>query len=266
MKKVLIGSLATILCLPLAAHNNEVCEYGLNYNINISSDTIKFSNEETNTVEFSGSTIIVDGKKLELNSEQKAYSAKFDRQTRQVVPKIADIAIEGAEIGLKAATLAVTALFGEDQEVHKDLILPIEKISDKIKANVNDKMLNAHTIETSFDEELEREIEGLVAKALSKYSGEILGQVLSSVFSGDGEEMKDFEFRMENLEHDIETYVDSQATALEAKAETLCEDIKLLSELDQKLIMVDGYPSTGLISLGNDHSKKLSSIKFDFNR
>ncbi|MEP1743317.1 MAG: DUF2884 family protein [Kangiellaceae bacterium] len=265
MKKILIGSLATILCLPLAAHNNEVCEYGLDYNININSNSVKFSNDKTSTIEFSDSTITVDGKTLKLNSEQRGYSHQFEKGTRQVVPKIADIAIEGAEIGLKAATLAVTALFGEDQEVHKDLILPIEKISEKIKANVNDKMINAHTIETSFDQELEQEIEGLVAKALSKYSGKILGQVLSSVFSGDGEEMKDFEFRMENLEHDIETYVDSQAVALEEKAETICEDIKILSELDQKLMAVDGYPSKGLISLGNDHSKKLSSIKFDFN-
>lgn len=265
MKKFLIGSLVTALCLPLAAHNNEVCEYGLDYNININSNTIMFSNEQTNTVEFSDSSITVDGKKLELNTEQRGYSRQFQQGTRQVVPKIADIAIEGAEIGLKAATLAVTALFGDDQAVHKDLILPIERISDKIKANVNDKMINAHTIETSFDQELEQEIEGLVAKALSKYSGKILGQVLSSVFSGDNEEMKDFEFRMENLEHDIETYVDSQANALEAKAEKICEDIKLLSELDQKLVSVDGYPKNGLISLGNDHSKKLSSIKFDFN-
>ena len=265
MKKVLIGTLVTTLCLPLAAHDNQVCEYGLDYNVNISSNTIKFSNKDTNTVEFSGSSISVDGKKLELNSEQQVYSQKFQKGTRQVVPKIADIAIEGAEIGLKAATLAVTALFGEDQQVHQDLILPIENISNKIKANVNDKMLNAQTIENSFDQELEQEIEGLVAKALSKYSGKVLGQVLSSVFSGDSEEIKDFEFRMENLEHDIETYVDSQAIALEEKAETICEDIKVLYEIDQNLIAVDGYPSKGLISLGNDHSKKLSSIKFDFN-
>ncbi len=264
MKKTLLAVLVSIVSLSVSAKDNQICEYGLDYNINISEKTVKFSGADEKTIEFADDKVYVDGKPLRLNAEQQRYSQEFEQGTREVVPKIAEIAIDGVELGLKAATLAVSSLFGDEQEVQKDLIQPIEKISDKIKANVNDQMINTKTIEHSFDHELEQEIEGLVAKALSKYSSKILGQVLNSMFNSDSEEMKDFEFRMETLEHDIETYVDTQAVELEKKAEILCADILVLSKLDQKLTEVDGYPSEGLISLGNDHRSKLSNIKLSF--
>jgi hypothetical protein len=264
MKNTLLASLLAVSSLSASAHSNQSCEYGLDYNLQINPKSIQFTHPDRETVEFAGNTLVVGGVSLQLSQQQKALTEQFASKTRKVVPKIAEVAVEGAEIGLTAATLAVNALFGEDPQVHQDLIVPIKKISDKIKANINDEMINSKVIEESFDQELEQEIENLVAKALSKYSGKILGQVLSSVFSGDREQMKDFEFRMENLEYDIERYVESQASALETKAEVICEEIKILSDIDQKLTKASGYPAAGLITLGNDHSSKLSRIKINF--
>ena len=87
MKKVLLGSLVAIMSLSSYAHDNQVCEYGLDYNINIDKKVIKFSNESTNTIEFTNSSIIVDGKQLKLNAEQQGYREQFDQRTRQVCPK-----------------------------------------------------------------------------------------------------------------------------------------------------------------------------------
>jgi len=262
MKKILLALMVSMTTLSVNAHDNE-CNFSLDYNININNDTIRFANDKNKTIVFSSDQIEINGKKLVLTAEQKEKSREFQQRTRAIVPKIAEVAIEGAEIGVKAATLAVTALFGENQDVHKDLIQPIERISDKIKANINEKMINVETLENSFDNEFEQEIESLVAKAMSKYSGKILGQIMGSIFSGDDEEIKDFEFRMENLEHDIETYVESQAEGLEHKAEKLCDDMDLLAELDKKLIEIKGYPKSGIISSDDSDGMKFTSIKFN---
>ncbi|MBV1908743.1 MAG: YggN family protein [Kangiellaceae bacterium] len=246
MKKIIVAATLCFSSFTLFAHN-QICEYSLDYDINISESKISFTNDSLKDIIFHKDRLVIGGKQASLNRKQLKNSLKFQRKTRELVPKIAEIALEGAGIGVKAATLAVTALFGNDLEIKEDLLQPIESISNKIKANINDKMINVNTIETSLDTELEKEIENLVAKALSKYSGKVIGQILSTLFSGDEEEIKDFEFRMENLEHDIETYVESQADELEDKAEELCQQIELLSEIDQKLIGVEGYPKSGII-------------------
>lgn len=264
MKNVFLAAVIAVSSLSVAAHENS-CEFSLDYNINLNEDNIHFSNDKDETIIFTSNKLEVNGTRLEMTAEQQGISKEFQIRTRKLVPQIAEVAIEGAEIGVKAATLAVTAIFGEDKEVHDDLILPIEKISDKIKANINDKMINANTLENSADQELEQEIENLVAKAMSKYSGKILGQVLGSIFSQDDEEMKDFEFRMENLEHDIETYVESQAKDLEEKADKICDEVKILSSLDKQLMAVKGYPEKGLIIEGANNGMHINRISFDSN-
>ena len=264
MKTILLASVVALSSMSVSADNNS-CEFSLDYNVNINDTSIQFTNDKEEKIVFTADKLVVDGESLDMSSEQRKASADFQKRTRILVPRIAEVAVEGAEIGLKAATLAVTALFGEDDEVHKDLILPIEKISDKIKSNINEKMINANTLENSMEQELEQEVENLVAKAMSKYSGKILTQVLGSIFSQDDEEMKDFEFRMENLEHDIETYVDSQAKDLEKKADKICDDVKILSDLDKQLMAVKGYPEKGLILEGESEGMHISHISFNSN-
>jgi flagellar capping protein FliD len=262
MKKTLIAMTLAVACTGVQAHN-EQCQYSLDYNISIKNGLVSYTGKNNDSVVFQDGKLKINGKSIELNAEQQRASFAFENKTKETLPKIAEVAIEGAELGLKAASIVVTSLFGDDQDVHKDLIEPIEAISTKLKANINKDNLNTLSLDKSFDAEFDQEIEQLVSKALSKYSGKIIGQVLSSLFNSDSEEVKDFEFRMENLEHDIETYVSSHAEPLEAKAEKLCDDFKALAELDSKLESIESYPTNGLIEIG-DHSG-VSASSFTFN-
>jgi len=262
MKKIIFTVAILLASSNLAAHSN-VCDYSLDYNIKITDEQIVFNKKGEREIIFFGDKLSIDGKYVSLNNDQREANRAFQQETRQILPKIAEIAVEGAEIGVKAATLVMTSFFGEDEEVHTDLIKPIESLSEKIKANINKNSLNTDQLEQSFDNEFEKEIEGLVEKAISKYSGRILSQVLGSVFSGDNEELKDFEFRMENLESDIEAYVETQAKVLESKAESLCEDFARLAEYDAKLEQVTGYPSKGIIYKGSHQGLQISGLNFN---
>ncbi len=243
----------------VSAHSNE-CDFSVNYNINIDDQQIRFDKKNGSKIVFDGDELMIDGKLVSLTNKQQQTSQDFQRRTRAVVPKIAQIAVEGAELGVKAATIALTGLFGNGEDVHRDLIEPIEAISSKIKANISETSLNTEALEESFEEDFEDEIEKLVETAISKYSGKMITQIIGSIFSGDEEDIKDFEFRMENMEHDIERYVETHAEALEEKADELCVDLKAIAELDEQLEEVDGYPKDGIIQEDSDHGFKVSGL------
>ena len=262
-KKSIIVIALTVASLSISAHSN-VCKYSINYNIEINQQQIKFDDKNNRSLIFTSDQLLIDGKPAELTEEQLKTSRAFQAETRKILPKVAEIAIEGAEIGVKAVTIVVTALFGADDEVHADLIQPIEAIAAKIKANVSQHSLNTRALEKSFDEEFEQQIESLMSKAISKYSGKIVGQILGSIFSGDSEELEDFEFSMENLEHDIEMYVETHAQALEIKAESLCEDFAIIAKLDKQLEVIEDYPENGVIQIGSRDGLQISGLNLNF--
>lgn len=262
MKKISLTALvvASSLSINTMAHDNsskEQCQYDVDYNIKVNEQQITLTHPKKETITFEQGQLLIDGKSVSLSDKQRVASNDIQSRTRVLIPKIADVAVEGAELGIKAATMVFTALGGASAEEQKELMKPLDKISEKIRNNINHKTFNNQTLTDSFDKELEDEIEKFVGKAISQFSGQMVSQVLGSLFSGDdekNEEMKDFEFRMENLEHDIETYVESNAKELEVKAEALCGDLEKLAELDLVLESVDGYPKNGIIHEGKGHS------------
>jgi len=258
----MIAILLTSVISGVSAHSNQ-CDYSVDYNIDINDQQISFDKKNGDKVVFEGDRLTINDLPVALSSDQLQTSRSFQRETRAIVPKIAYIAVEGAEIGVKAATIAMTTLFGESEEVHEDLIAPIEAISEKIKANISETSLNTNELEKAFDDGFDAEIEKLVETAISKYSGKMVGQIIGSIFSGDNEEMEDFEFRMENMEHDIERYVEKQAEGLEAKADELCVDLKAIAQLDQELEAVTGYPKDGIIQQDSNHGFKISGLNIN---
>ncbi len=237
--------------------SNEQCQYNVDYNIKLDEHQITLTHPKKESITFMQGKLLINGKSVSLSRKQLTASNDIQSKTRMMMPKIADVAVEGAELGIKAATMVFTALGGATQEEQKELLEPLNMISKKIRANIDHKTFNNQTLSDSFDKELEDEIQKFVGKVISKFSGQMVNQVLGSIFSGDrekSEEMKDFEFRMENLEQDIETYVEANAKELEIKAEALCGDLEQLAELDLVLESVDGYPKNGIIHKGKGHN------------
>lgn len=242
------------------SYSSDQCEYSVDYNVKIDDQLIQLTHPKNKSITFMQGKLLIDGKSVALSSEQAEASKAFQAKTRVLVPKVADIAIEGAELGIKAATMVITALGGATQAEQKELLEPLNKISEKIRANINHKTFNNKTLSDSFDEDIEEEIAQFVAKAIRTFSGRMIGQLMGAIFSGDkeSEEMKDFEFRMESLEHDIETYVESNAKVLEAKAGALCVELEQLAEIDLVLETVSGYPKNGVIQEGKGHNFRIN--------
>ncbi len=245
-KKALIAA-AIWGATSVAYAETTACNYSTDFDIKIDEVGVKFHKDGKKSVEFQNDRLLIDGKTVTLNDAQIAATRSLQQGAREMVPKIAEVAVEGAELGIKASTMVLTALFGDDEAMHQELIAPIEALSDKIQANINKTQMNTAELEKAFESAFDEEFEQVIEKAALKYSGKIVGNILSAVFSGDDEEVKDFEFRMENMERDIEKYVEANAKGLEEKAEALCQDIAALEKFDSVLESIDGYPENGII-------------------
>jgi len=264
MKKILIAAaILGVSGLANADTQSNVCHFSTDYNIDINEQRVLFNKSDGDSVEFKKGKLLLNGEVVELTAAQAEASMNLQRGARAMVPKIAEIAVEGAELGIKATTMVLTSLFGDDQEMQNDLIKPIEKLSDKIKQNISASKLNTEALEKSFDEAFDNELEKVIETAATKYAGKIVSNVLGSIFSGDSEEMEDLEFRMENLEHDIEEYVEANAKELETKADSLCLDMAELDKFDAQLESVNGYPNDGLFQENDKDGFNVSNFSLN---
>ncbi|MCF6192871.1 MAG: YggN family protein [Kangiellaceae bacterium] len=261
-KTVTILAGLTLFSASVVAEGSE-CHFSVSHDIEISEQKLIFQ-KDNQKLTFTPDQLFINGKVTTLTSAQSQASKQLYRETRRLVPKISEIALEGAELGIKAATLVITSLFGVDEDVHNDLIKPIEALSQKIKDKISVNSINTKALNNIFDEEVDQELERLLSRAMSKYAGQMASQLISKIFSGDSEEIEDLEFKMENLEHDIEAYVESQSGSLEDKANALCKDLDRLAEVDAKLESVKGYPVGGLIQVDSKGGFHVSSIDLDF--
>jgi len=261
MKAIVIG-LMFLLAGNVSAET-DVCDFSTDYNIEINDERMIFSQTDGDKFEFISEQLRINGELAALNPAQVETSLQLQSEVRAMVANIAQIAIEGAELGLKAATIALSALSGDDEQMQRDLLEPIAAVSEKIKANISATHLNTETLEKSLDAAFDDELEQVVETAVTKYSGKILGGLMRSILSGDKEELNDLEFRMENLERDIETYVEANASALEDKANALCADLVRLDKLDDQMEAVRGYPQGGLFRATGGGSFKISNLMLD---
>ncbi|WP_444996233.1 DUF2884 family protein [Aliikangiella sp. IMCC44359] len=259
MKKTLI-TIALIGVANIVSAESEVCRYSTEYNVDIDANRVLFSRTNGERYEFAGDKLLINNKGVELTKAQKEASLSLQKKAREMVPQIAEVAIEGAELGIKTATMVITSLFGDDKAAQTDLIKPIEVAVDKIKTNITKTQLNVEAVEKVIEDGFDEEFEQVLETAITKYSGKIVGNVLSSVFSGDSEELKDLEFRMENLEHDIEQYVEVNAKELEEKANLLCSEMVAMDSYDSVLESVDGYPKGGLFFKGEPKDYKFKGL------
>ena len=263
MKKFFLAAVLSVAGFGVSA-DSKVCQYSTDYNIEIDKTRVLFTKISGDKFEFKGANLFINSEKAELTAAQSRTVENIYQVTRQTVPKIAHIAADATELALKATTAVMTSFFGEDEEVHQDLIQPIEILADKIRENITVDNFNAEAMDKSFEDTFDKEFEVMMETAFSKYSGKIVGNVISTIFSGDTEELEDFEFRMENMGQEIEAFVESNAGDIEERAESLCEDFAKIDTYANLLLEVEGYPQDGLIVEGDADGFDVRSFNLNF--
>ncbi|MEE4245479.1 MAG: DUF2884 family protein, partial [Kangiellaceae bacterium] len=119
------------------------CNYDFSYDIDINEKTVVISDDNKELLKIDQTNqLYLEGERQELNSKQQALVKDMGEQYRELLPTIANIAAEAAEIGIKAAALTLNALFVDDQAKADKLMVKLDGIGDKIRKNISNKHLN----------------------------------------------------------------------------------------------------------------------------
>jgi len=237
---IYIQRIALLLLMSISingfSHENE-CHFDLEYDLKINGKTLTISDHNKEWIRINDANeLFIKGEKQTLNAQQDALVQTLKQDYMNLVPSIAKVAGEAAEIGLKAATLTLNALFIDDPTTTEELVRKLDSLSEKISEHVSETQFNGSTINNRFmDREYSDELETLISDIASKASGKIMTNVFRQVFSSDPEETKDFEFRMEMFEHDLETEVEKEALALEQATEKMCDQLKRINSTEEQL-------------------------------
>jgi hypothetical protein len=244
MKKALITlaacyfSMITIINVAYASNTNQ-CDMQLRSAIRITANEIEVTGADGVPMH------ILDEDQLQiaeqpvgLTNTQRQLLIAYNEQVRETVPAIVDIALEGVELGMTAASEVFYDLLDAEPPVS------LTKALDRIKTRVAQQVsrgdgsiyLDARGLSDldSIMEKLEPEIEAVTTASL----GEIFANLGNSLKAEDANLMENIARlaeRMDGFSERLEARLQQQARTLETKADGLCQQLQDLQIAELKL-------------------------------
>jgi len=223
----------------------EQCSVNFNYGVIIDPNHIRMIEDSRTVVQINGENqLFVEGREIELNTEQQQLISQFSQGIRNQVPEIVSIAIEGVDIGLKAVNKAIGSLTGENSASQQKIQTKFDELKWRIRTRFNQSANNYYIAPQDFADfddiftgEFEQEIEEIISDSI----GTILLAVGEAMISdntdsrGGEQRLSTFDERMENLGKDLELEISASANALEKKAEQFCLKLATLDEIESKI-------------------------------
>jgi len=230
MKKLLLTVVLSLLAVSGFAHQMN-CEYVVQGDFAFKSGDLHFfSKDNDSSVEINRiDHLYIDGNRQSLDDQQQKLVSEYAEQVRVLVPLVFDLVVEGSEIGVDAATLALTTLF-ENEDVDA-LLDSMEEIRSDLIGKIDPNNFSTQDFDGG---DLDQQIDTTVKRALVTLLPEVASMVVSSILTGDGE-LSQLAERAEKLEKLIEKHVEARADELETKAESLCKRLERMDEVESRL-------------------------------
>ncbi|MCP3675169.1 MAG: YggN family protein [Gammaproteobacteria bacterium] len=269
MKKMTLiaGALSlALMCVPTQASNDEMCDYRLDYDLTVEDASITFVQDSGKKITINkNNQLYVNGSEKSINGEQQILIDNYADGIRDLIPEITAIALEGINLGVQAASMAIGTLLGEGDPDFKSFSFKINEFADNIKMKFETDNFSSKRLKYAFENEFEQQIESIVEDAVIELTPRLMAKVMTAALSGDEGGISDLEMRAESIEHDVESFVEPKVEALEARAVELCGSVDNLDTLETK--MVDsGLEMMNLIKKGNGENGYKSKGKyFNFN-
>ncbi len=256
-----------VITTSLQAHSNEMCNYEMDYDLTIEDSALSFTQESGKNITIDqDNQLSVNGKKKQLDSQQQQLIDDYADGVRDLIPEVTALAIEGVNLGVEAATMALSILLdGSDPDIER-FTGKLNQLAQNITVKLDANHFSTKDLEDAFDSEFEEEIESIVEEAVTEITPILISKVLTAAMSGEDGTISDIEHRAEFLEHEIEDYVEPRADALEARADELCDSISSLDALETKMVE-SGLEMMDMIEKGQGNHKendKNNHYKFKF--
>lgn len=207
--------------------------------------------------------LTINGEAVSLNSEQQQWVNQYYDSIDMAIPMTLTIASEGLQIANVAVTEVFTELLGGSNSLNDDFSELFTSLETKLNTSFYDEAGNIRVDSTKFDEpgwfdeswedEFESQIESLVSESM----GRIL-IALGTQMLWEGGDMSEFEQKMERWGEDLEYRLETQANALEEKADALCEVLQKADYAENRMqASINGLDDLNLLELESSDEMKM---------
>jgi hypothetical protein len=232
-------SLATILALVVAggvqaadrhAHHLS-CSFNSDYDVQVETNGIAFTRNSGHPgdVFMHDGKLRVDGADVDVSASDAARLRDYEQQVRELVPIVAAIARDGADIGYSALTTVVATLAENGDERTRLLHELHDRHSEALQhidVTLGHGMWKAGDSSALFGDNLQKTAGDLVST--------VTAGIVKDALSGDSNRLAALQARTDALDTTLDKAIDAPADKLGQRAEALCPHFSLLQRLQQQ--------------------------------
>jgi hypothetical protein len=231
MKYSALAIALLLACQPAAAklvvNGEHKCDIVSDWSVRTHRRAFVFAREDhaPGEVGIGGGRLFVDGKEAKLSAADQARVARLEQEMNALVPQIREIVVEAVDIAFDALVEVARGLATDPRETIGNL----QQAQKKLHAQFDARPLAALNGDAIGD---------TIAPVMSEFVPEIVGGAvkgaLKAAFGGEGS-ANDFEKRMQNMEHELDTKVEARAKDLEPLADAMCQRLQVIDKIDDEL-------------------------------
>ncbi|WP_428311698.1 DUF2884 family protein [Hydrocarboniphaga sp.] len=240
--KALLPIATLMLCglsLPARAGNastSQLCDYRMRYDIDIDGDSAHLRNARSAPdIDIVGERLWVGGSERALTAIERQRLSDYRKELSGFTRNVSHVALEGAQLGIESAVLAISALTGDDDN-GKNLLSRFDGVRARLEQQLDGKHLPAKMLGKDYDEELDSAIDQIAAEAAVQISGGVAKLVAMSLFAPSL-----IEARADRVEKLVDTHVEQRGNQLERDADALCGQVRRLDALENALNYFDAF-------------------------
>lgn len=201
------------------------CDFTTPYDLRIADDGVWLARESglPREVHIHDGAIAIDQRAQDVSAEDARRLRRIEAMTRDLVPAVTDIAREAVNIAFDALGGVVQIMSGNTSKVRD-----VERVRRQALAQIDESLGQGRWDQRAFDEKFEASVE----RAAEDMAGTLTRSVLWTVFTGRASEM---ERRAEAMEKDLDARMEARSRKLEVQAQSLCDQVTALHEVQQQL-------------------------------
>jgi hypothetical protein len=212
------------------AESSKLCDYQMKYDIEIDGDSAHLRNARSAPdVDIVGDRLWIDRKEQPLSASDRQRLVDYRKQLAGFTRDVTQVALDGAQLGIESAALAITALTG-DEDAGKKMSSHFDALRSRLQQQFDGKHLPAQALGKDYDRELDAEIDAAVQQAVVDVSGSVAKLVAMSLFAPSL-----IEQRADRVEKLVDTHVEQRGNKLEREADALCGEVRRLDALENAL-------------------------------
>jgi hypothetical protein len=219
------------------AGESRLCDYQLQYDVEIDGERLRLDNARTAPdVLIDGTRLWVGGREQELSATERQRLADYATELRHFTRNVSEVALQGAQLGIDGATLALAALAGEEGDGGRALRQRFDGLRAKLALQLDGRHLGSQLLSDEFDRELDATIDQIVEDSVAEIGGGVARLVAMSLFAPSR-----LEARAERAEKLIDAHLQQRGQRLERQADALCGQVRRLDALENSLDRFDAF-------------------------